>query len=94
MSIDRFNSSGGMYSGIRLVLMTDREILSVHLLPEWFVEKQNIKVELKDKLEVRGSRVTFSGKPAIIASEIKKGGSVLKLRDRNGIPQWSGWRRR
>lgn len=94
VSINRIKSTRGMYSGLRLILITDKETLSVHLGPEWFFEKQNIKVKQKDKIEVRGSRVTFSGKPVIIASEIKKGGSVLKLRDRNGIPQWSGWRRR
>jgi hypothetical protein len=45
-------------------------------------------------VEVKGSRVTFEGKPAIIAAEVKKGDEVLKLRDENGFPMWSGWRRR
>jgi hypothetical protein len=26
-----------------------------------------------DKIELKGSRVTFAGKPAIIAAEVKKG---------------------
>ena len=34
-----------------------------------------------DKVEVTGSRITYEGKPTIIAAEVKKGGQVLKLRD-------------
>jgi len=48
----------------------------------------------KDNLEIRGSRVTSQGKPAIIAAEIRKGDQILKLRDENGIPAWSGGGRR
>jgi len=33
------------------------------------------------------------GQPAVIAAEVKKGDIVLKLRDDNGIPVWSGWRK-
>jgi hypothetical protein len=46
-----------------------------------------------DKIEVKGSRITYQGKPAIIAAEIHKGDEVLMLRDANGIPMWAGWRR-
>jgi hypothetical protein len=46
-----------------------------------------------DSVEVKGSRVTFAGNPAIIAAELKKGDAVLKLRDDNGVPAWAGWRR-
>ena len=41
-----------------------------------------------------GTLITFEGKPAIVAAEIKKGNEALKLRDENGFPVWSGWRRR
>lgn len=37
----------------------------------------------------QGSRVTFQGKPAVIAAEVKKGDEVLKLRDETGLPAWS-----
>jgi hypothetical protein len=53
-----------------------------------------VKIEAKDKVEVKGSKITFGGKPAIIAIEVKKGDEVLKLRDDAGFPVWSGWRRR
>ena len=84
---------GGAY-GVHFTLKTDKETIPVHLGPSWYINKQNIKIEAKDKVEVTGSRVTFEGKPAIIAAEVKKGDQVLKLRDQAGIPLWAGWRRR
>jgi len=76
------------------MVKTDKEILSVHLGPGWFIENQDIKIEPKDKVEIKGSRITFEGKPALIAAEVKKGNEVLKLRDDSGMPVWSGWRRK
>ena len=46
--------------------------------PGWFIENQDIKIEPKDKVEVKGSRITFEGKPAIIAAEVKKGDEYTK----------------
>jgi hypothetical protein len=34
----------------------------------------------------------LDGKPALIAAEVKKGDEVMKLRDANGVPAWSGGR--
>jgi len=48
----------------------------------------------KDKIAVKGSRVTFQGKPAILAAEVKEGDETLELRNENGFPVWAGWRRR
>jgi hypothetical protein len=92
--VERITPMKGMSAGIHLVLKTDKETIPVHLGPEWYIANQEIAIEPKDKIEVMGSRVTFDGKPAIIAAEVVKGNQVLKLRDANGIPLWSGWRRR
>jgi len=83
-----------MSAGVHMTLKTDKETISVQLGPSWYIENQDVKIEAKDKVEVKGSRITFDGKPAIIAAEVKKGDEVLKLRDDNGFPLWSGWRRR
>jgi hypothetical protein len=53
-----------------------------------------VRIEVKDILEIRGSRFASQGKPAMIAAEIRKGDRILKLRDENGIPAWSGGGRR
>lgn len=94
-SIDEVKPMKGMSKGIHMILKTDTETIPVHLGPEWFLEKQDVKIEKGDKVEVKGSRVTFDGKPAIIASEVKKGKDFLKLRDESGVPVWGppGWRR-
>jgi len=94
VSIDKITPMKGMSHGIHIMLKTNKETISVHLGPDWYIENQDIKIQPKDKVEVKGSRITFQGKPAIIAAEIKKGNEILKLRDENGFPVWSGWRRR
>ncbi len=94
VSIDKITPMRGMSYGVHLTVKTARETVSVHLGPDWFIENQDVKLEPKDKVEVKGSRITFEGKPALIAAEVKKGDEVLKLRDENGFPVWSGWRRR
>jgi hypothetical protein len=93
-SIDRITPNKGMAAGIHMNVKTDKETISVHLGPSWYLENQDVKIEPKDKVEVKGAKTTFAGKPAIIAAEVKKGDEVLKLRDDNGFPVWSGWRRR
>jgi hypothetical protein len=93
-SVDRITPNKGMAAGIHMNVKTDKETVSVHLGPSWYLENQDVKIEPKDKVEVKGSKVTFAGKPAILAAEVKKGDEVLKLRDDNGFPVWSGWRRR
>lgn len=93
-SVDRITPMKGMSGGVHMNVKTDKETVSVHLGPSWYLENQDVKIETKDKVEVKGARTTFAGKPAMIAAEVKKGDEVLKLRDDSGFPVWSGWRRR
>jgi hypothetical protein len=83
-----------MSYGVHITVRKDKETADVHLGPGWFLENQDVKISAGDKVEIKASKVQFQGKPAFIASEVKKGDEVLKLRDENGIPVWSGWRRR
>jgi hypothetical protein len=92
-SVDKITPMKGMNSGIHIMLKTDKETISIHVGPEWYIERQDVKLEKGDKIEVKGSRVTFSGKPAIIAAEVKKDDRTLVLRDGSGIPAWAGWRK-
>ncbi len=94
ISIDRITPNKGMAAGIHMNVKTDKDTVSVHLGPSWYLENQDVKIEPKDKVEVKGSRVTFGGKPALIASEVRKGNEVLTLRDEAGFPAWMAWRRR
>jgi hypothetical protein len=94
VSIDKIMRGKGTFYGVHLSVKTDKETIPVHLGPGWYIESQDTKVEPKDKVEIKGSRITFNGKPAIIAYEVKKGEETLVLRDENGFPAWSGWRQR
>ena len=94
VSVDKIMPMKGMSYGVHLTLKTDRETISVHLGPGWYIENQDVKIAPKDKIEIKGSRITFEGTPAFIAAEVKKGDAVLVLRDASGFPVWSGWRRR
>jgi len=94
IGVDRITPAKGMSGGVHMNVKTDKETISVHLGPSWYLENQDVKIEAKDKVEVKGSRISFGGKPALIAAEVKKGDEVLKLRDDAGFPVWSGWRRR
>ncbi len=93
IAVKHITPTNGMSYGVHLELKTEKGTVSVHLGPGWFIENQDIAIEPKDKVEIKGSRVTFNGKPAIIAAEVKKNDRVLKLRDQNGVPFWAGWRR-
>lgn len=91
--VEMMSARKGPGKGIHLLLQTGQETIPVHLGPAWFVERLDTRLEKGDKVEVKGARVMFDGKPAIIAAEIKKGDAVLQLRDPAGVPVWSGWRR-
>jgi len=94
ISIDQFTPAKGMFGGIHMNMKTGKETISVHLGPSWYLENQDVKIEAKDRVEVKGSRIAFGGKPAIIAAEVRKGQEVLTLRDESGFPAWMAWRRR
>ena len=47
-----------------MLVKTDKETISVHLGPSWYLENQDIKLEPKDKVDVKGARTTFAGRPA------------------------------
>lgn len=93
VSVETMMPMKGMGSGIHLTLKTEKETLPVHLGPSWFLDRLDSNIEKGDRIKVKGSRVTMMGKTTIIAAEVKKGDNLLLLRDGNGVPVWSGWRR-
>ena len=94
VSVETFTPRGGMSQGVHLLVKTGNETVNVHLGPLWYIENQDIRIQPKDTIEVKGSRVSFTGQSAIIAAQVKKGDATLILRDESGFPVWSGWRRR
>ena len=94
VSVDTVIPLQGMNSGMHLTVQTDTETISVHLGPIWYLENQDVKIAVADQVEVTGSRVTLDGRSVLIAVQLKKGADTLLLRDENGFPVWSGWRRK
>ena len=93
-SVDKIKPMKGMSYGIHLMLKAEKETLSVHLGPAWYFNSRNYVIKPKDKIEITGSKITYNGKPAVIAAEVKRGNEVIKLRDESGYPVWSGGRRK
>jgi hypothetical protein len=92
-SVDQIKPMKSMNYGIHLKVKTEKEIIEVHLGPGWYIERLDTRIEKGDKIEIKGSRVTISGKPVLIAAEVKKGDNTLVLRDASGVPAWAGWKR-
>jgi hypothetical protein len=59
ISVDMITPMKGMSQGVHLTLKTDKEIISVHLGPWWYIENRDVRIEPKDKIEVAGSRITY-----------------------------------
>jgi hypothetical protein len=81
--IDHMRGMGG----IHLAVKTENETYTVHLGPADFVEK-TMTFKEGDAIEVTGSKMTMMGETALMAREVRKGDTVLKLRDENGMPLW------
>lgn len=92
VSIDQVSPDKNMSTGVHLILNTANGNISVHLGPAWYIENQEVQINKDDNITVTGSKVTYNGNQVIIAKEVVKGDQILKLRDDNGYPVWSGWR--
>ena len=92
ITVGRITPNRRMSYAVYIIVKTEKETVSVHLGPGWFIDNQDIKMKLQDRVEVKGSRIFFRGKQAIIAAEVKRGNETLKLRNESGFSVWSGWR--
>jgi sporulation protein YlmC with PRC-barrel domain len=80
---------------MRLTVFIDKkEILPVYLGPAFYIvgPQQAKHFKLGDKVTVSGSQITVRDEPFMIATTVKRGNEVLRLRDKDGIPGWIGWK--
>jgi sporulation protein YlmC with PRC-barrel domain len=80
---------------MRLTVFIDKkEILPVYLGPAFYIVGpwQAKRFKLGDKVTVSGSQVTVRGESFMLATTVKRGNEVLRLRDKDGIPEWIGWK--
>lgn len=79
------------WNGIHLTVESKKGVrYDVHVGPAAYVEKNGFAFAAGDQVEVVGSEVAYNGNRALIAREIKKDNKVLALRDKQGLPLWSG----
>lgn len=89
LQIDRYARGRG-HEGVHLVVAMGSEKMTVHLGPDFYVDRQALKLATGDTIEVKGSRIEIGGQPAIVAQEVRRGEEVLALRDASGVPLWRG----
>jgi len=94
IKVEKITPFKRMSSGVHWLVKTDNEIVSVHLGPKWYIDNQDMEVVPKNKVEIKGSRITYQGKPAFIAAEIITENEILVLRSEDGTPVWRSWRKR
>jgi hypothetical protein len=85
-------SAKGLPQLVYLTLKTDTGKITVFLGPDLYVDKLPVQIQNLDKIQVTGSKITWEGKQVILAATITKRDQVLKLREPNGVPVWSGQR--
>jgi hypothetical protein len=80
--------------GVHLTLITKDGSKDIRLGPSSYLAEKNFTIHIGDTLEITGSLVKMGAAEAVIAREVKKGSETLVLRDKNGMPLWSGYRSR
>lgn len=94
--VERFSSSKGRSSGVRLSFKTETETLSVILGPAWFLEEQKVNIRDGDRLTLTGCRIASQGATVFVAATVQRDGQTWRLRGTDGQPLWAAqkWRRR
>ena len=78
----------GDHPGLHLIVKTETESVEVHACPVRFMKELEFSIAKGDVLKIVGSRPGGTG--VVIAREITKGQTSLILRDKTGVPVWTG----
>jgi hypothetical protein len=78
-------------TGVQLGLRTHDGEISVHLGPSWFIDNQELHLEVEDHVSVTGSHVRPNGVETIVATDVRRGDELLHLRAPDGMPVWVAW---
>jgi hypothetical protein len=94
MKVDQTPQPGFGMEMRLIVFIGKKDILPVYLGPGLYVvgPGQAKRFKLGDKVTVSGSQVIVGGEPFMIATTVKRGNEVLRLRDKDGTPEWVGWK--
>ena len=81
---------------MRLTIFIDnKEVLPVFLGPAFYIvgPEQANNFKIGDKVTVTGSQITVRGELFMLATTVKRGNKVLRLRDKDGAPEWVVWKK-
>jgi hypothetical protein len=82
---------GGTGYLVNLLVQSGSEVIPVQLGPSWFIEHQPIHLEPGDKIQISGSEVSTNGQTLLVASQVRKGREILRLRGDHDRPVWAAW---
>jgi hypothetical protein len=89
LDVEVFTPLRQMGWGLLVTVKTKDGVVPVHIGPGWFLDDIQLKILPGDKVQVRGSRIKFDEKPAVIATEVTVGEKRFILRRDDGLPVWS-----
>ena len=81
---------------MRLTVFVDnKDVLPVYLGPAFYIVgfERGKEFKIGDKVTVTGSQITVRGELFMLATTVKRGNDALRLRDKDGTPQWVGWKK-
>jgi len=93
-AIESFSPGGAdMGRGVSLRLRTKeeaRERVQVHLGPSWFVQEKLPGLEIGEQITAKGCSAHFGRQDVIIASEVERNRNRIRMRTKEGHPEWAG----
>lgn len=92
-TIAKQSARRGNYPGIHLKVQTSTGEISVHVGPQWYLQKCSLVLNIGDEIQVEGSNIMINGKKTVIARSITTGDKTYELRTPDGVPLWSGQRK-
>lgn len=88
VKIDQFVPTKGMGNGYEITISIGTGEQTVHVGPIWYVQDQELQLQVGDLVEVTGCEINFNGKMVIMAGEIERNEMKMVLRNAQGQPMW------
>jgi hypothetical protein len=80
---------GAARDGVSLRIRTSEDkLVTVHLAPRDYLNRQNITFNAGDQITVIGSETKVAGSDVFVASRLEAGGKTINLRTAEGRPLW------
>lgn len=74
--------------GAHITVKSETGSIEVHLAPTSFMKQYDIAFSKDQNVTVVGSKITYEGKPALIAKSVAVGNETYNFRDPKGRPLW------